>query len=285
MKNGGNGMWKYNYNYLSHGLFSWTKKDHKYIDKFKNKVGKWVYVYKDKITKGLKNAKTKVTDALNKSYQKLSSKYEQITKNNRYTTDSRNYNTKVKVIARSKEWQDIVKRQDPEYIYKNSDGNYVYDIDKYMVDKKHPILDIVDDMVNGRPISTNEITVESIIAGADDYVQAGMAYLAIANKVAREAVKYRQGSYKDTEVEKTIKKGMEFLNNTSWDDVSSTFDDAVTSYNNIKVNSQRIQKYAQTIEKFADENGLDVDKVLNGEKVQEYLEENGITESQIRKYL
>ena len=44
-------MWNYDYTYLSHGLFNkgWTKKDHKYIDKYNtlNQIEHWEYLYCD----------------------------------------------------------------------------------------------------------------------------------------------------------------------------------------------------------------------------------------------
>lgn len=44
--------------YIEHGWFSdTTKKAHKYIDKYMNKAGKWVYVYKTKAKTAMNNYK------------------------------------------------------------------------------------------------------------------------------------------------------------------------------------------------------------------------------------
>lgn len=161
---------------------------YKYIDKYKSKTGKWVYVYSKKVGKGVNNA-----------YHKTSKKYKKITEENMYDTNRSNYNEKIKKIANSKEWKDIIARNDPEYVTKDENGKTIYKIDDYLVKKKHPTLDILDDAANGRDLSLNKITLDSILAGGNDYLKTGLAYVSIVSKVLTEKFKYSQGSYNDVE--------------------------------------------------------------------------------------
>lgn len=307
-------MWQYDY-HLSHGLFGWTKKDHKYIDKFKNKVGEWVYVYNQKAKKGMNT----LNDKLRNSYKKLTS-------DNKFVSNKDTYAKKVEQIKNTKEWKSIVTRKDPEYVKKNKDGTYTYDIDKYMVDKKHPVLDVISDFANGRELDTNEITKESIVAGISDYIQKGMAYLRIISKGLEEGFKYRQGSYQDEqkEIESTIQNGIKFINEMSkvYDEDKNVLDAAVDNYteeakslvsrvksnpelnktidkysNNEQLNNllktytgstvtdYKVRRYANTISELAKRNGTTVDEILSSKRVQDYLRENNISKDQIKKYL
>lgn len=271
-------MWQYNYDYtyLSHGLFKgWTKKDHKYIDKFKNKFGNWVYVYKEKTKKAIKNAPNKITNTFAKAYNKFDNWYYNSVKDNDYAMNQWNYNKKVEKVKNTSEWQNIVKSKNPEYTKKDKNGNIYYDIDSYITKKKHPVLDIIDDMINGREPSINEITTESIIAGADDYIQAGMAYIGVRAKALETAFKYKQGSYGDeqADIESTIRNGAKIVNKIAqaYDENEEALDEILNTYSKQQIDVERAKKYAETIAKYANENDINIDEILSRENVQEYL--------------
>ena len=280
-------MWSYNSYYdssMSHGLF-------KYIDKYKSKAGNWVYVYKEKaknavnnfassISKNFSKAQNKTVNFLNKSYDKINKTYSKISKNNPYMMNKFNYNKKKELVQKTKEWQDIVKSKNPEYVKKDKDGNTVYDIDNYIMKKKHVVLDILDYVANGREITTNAITPESIIAGADDYVQAGVCYVALRAKILAEAFKYRQGSYndKEEEIEKLVSNGYKMANQ-----LVEEYDKSVN--NSDRSYEQNVVSYANTIKTLADNRGISVNDILNNQNVQQYLRDNGINENDLLKYL
>lgn len=283
-------MWDYNYSYMSHGIFSnWGKKAHKYIDKYKSKLGNWVYVYKEKAKNAVKAAPKKITSTLNKAYNKFNETYDKAFKNNVYTTNQWNYDSKVEKVKKTKEWQDIVKSKNPEYVKKDKNGNYVYDIDSYMVKKKHPVIDIIDDMINNRPLSINDVSVDTILAGADDYLQAGMAYVGVRAKALETAFKYRQGSYKDEQasIEDTIRNGAKLVNKLAeaYDENEDSIDEILNMYSQQQINAERAKKYAETIQKYAESSGVNINDILDRDNVQEYLDEHNITEEQIKKYL
>lgn len=287
---GGVIMWDYNYSYMSHSIFSnWGKKAHKYIDKYKSKVGNWVYVYKEKAKNAIKAAPKKITSTLNKAYDKFNETYDKTFKNNLYTTNQWNYESKVEKVKKTKEWQDIVKSKNPEYVKKDKNGNYVYDIDSYLVKKKHPIIDIVDDMINNRPLSINDVSIDTILAGADDYLQAGMAYVGVRAKALETAFKYRQGSYKDEQasIEDTIRNGAKLVNKLAeaYDENEDSIDEILNMYSQQQISAERAKKYAETIQKYAENSNINIDDILGRENVQEYLDEHNITEEQIKKYL
>jgi len=275
-------MWQYNYDYLCHGKF-------KYIDKYLSKAKNWVYVYADKAKKGFKQAQTKTMNTLNKAYNKTNEVYNKTFNKNLYTTNKWNYDTKIKKVEQTKEWQNIVKTKNPEYVKKNKDGTYSYNIDDYLMKKKHPVLDIIDDMINGRELSTNEITLDSLVAGADDYVQFGMAYVSLRAKIFSEGIKYRQGSYKDEEqdIYNTIEQGSKLVK-----DLAKTYEnnpqaaaDLMQQYSAMAERSQNIQKIANMVETQAATKGLTVDNVIDNEGVQDLMQQYNITESDIKKYL
>ena len=278
-------MWQYDYSYLQHGINGF-----KYIDKFLSKAGNWVYVYKDKAQKALKKAPQNVTSKLNTLKNKAEEIYTKVTKNNKYSTNSFNYDKKVSQIKNTKEWQDIVNKKDPEYTKKNKDGSYSYDIDSYIVKKKHPVLNIIDDLINGRDLSVHDISAESIIAGAEDYLQAGLAYIGVRAKVLETAFKYRQGSYQDEQmdVENTIQNGIKFLNKVSkaYEENEDSINDILDTYSKTEAaDIAKIKRYATTISNYAKNNDVDVNDILESKKIQEYLKENGISEEQIKKYI
>lgn len=157
-------------------LYHW-----KYIKREKKPNGKWRYYYdKDALKKDLK-------DKFNSIYNDP---------NNIYDMDSSNYDEKMKQLANSKEWQDIVKRRDPEYVRTTPDGKTKYLIDDYLVKKKHPTLDVIDDLGAGRKISLNKIDTKTLVAGGKDYIKSAQHLLGLAAMALTEKFKFQQGTYK-----------------------------------------------------------------------------------------
>ena len=157
----------------------------------------WKYIKKEK-----KNGKTRYY------YDKPS---------NMYDVSPSDYDSKIKQIENSQEWQDIVKRNDPEYVKTMEDGSKKYLIDDYLVKKKHPELDVIDDLGSGRKISINKMEVGSFIAGAKDYIKSAQQMIGIVAKALTEKFKLQQGTYKneiDTSkktVNDTINRGAAFV--------------------------------------------------------------------------
>lgn len=56
-------------NSLEHGIFGWTKKNHKYVSRKKGKNGKWQYFY-DKVSTAIKSVAKTVSSALSKVFDK-----------------------------------------------------------------------------------------------------------------------------------------------------------------------------------------------------------------------
>lgn len=136
--------------------------------------------------------------------------------NNKYDIHSENYDKKMAQVKETKEWQDIVARSDPEYVKKNADGTVSYLIDDYVVDKKHPLLDMVGDVAAGRDVDINEITKESTIAGLKEhafgYLRTGAMAAGIISTVLTEKFKLSQGTYDDDieRLTKTVADGADY---------------------------------------------------------------------------
>lgn len=136
---------------------------------------------------------------------------------NMYDVSSRDYDTKMKQIAKSKEWQDIVSRNDPEYVKTLEDGSKKYLIDDYLVKKKHPELDVISDLGAGRKVSLNEMNVGTFIAGAKDYIKSAQQMIGVVSTALTEKFKLQQGSYdkqinsSTKQVNDTINKGANFV--------------------------------------------------------------------------
>ena len=92
----------------------------------------------------------------------------------KYEVNKKNYKKRKYELTREKEWQDIVKRKDPEYIYTNSNGETVEDFDKYLLNKKHPIIDALTDIDAGRKVSTRKQDKDTAYAGIKDYIDMGI---------------------------------------------------------------------------------------------------------------
>jgi len=133
---------------------------------------------------------------------------------NIYDTNASNYDSKVAKVKQTQEWQDIVRRKDPEYVRTNADGTTEYLIDDYLVKKKHPELDALDDLGSGRKISLNKFDKGSTIAGLKDYVKTGQMVVAVAAKALTEKFKLQQGTYKDeiNASSNVVNEGIKFLN-------------------------------------------------------------------------
>ena len=80
---------------------------------------------------------------------------------------------------------------------KNKDGTTTYLIDDYLVKKKHPELDVIDDLGAGRKVSLNKVDKQTLIAGGKDYIKSAQQVVGIAAKVLTEKFKVSQGTYND----------------------------------------------------------------------------------------
>ena len=189
------------------GLFSENtddKKEAKAVDTVKkgeNVVGKLlsktVTATKDSVNKQIQ----KGLDAVNKIIPTIAKTINETNKNNKYIVTRSNREEKIAEIEKTKEWQDIVTRADPEYVKKDAEGNVKYLIDDYIVKKKHPELDLLDDIAHGRNLTLNEVTVESFSAAAADYVRGGAIVLGAVSQALMAKFKFSQGAYKEQEEE------------------------------------------------------------------------------------
>lgn len=210
----------------------------KYIKKVK-KNGKWRYYYdKDALAKDAK-------DKFNSIYNDP---------NNIYDVNGSNYKEKMEAIKKSKEWQDIVKREDPEYVRKNADGSKTYYLDDYLVKKKHPELDVISDIGAGRKVSLNKISAKSFIAGVKDYIKVAQNVVAIASVALTERFKLSQGTYNDdiknaknaaTNTYKTAKSNYNTAKSSAKDTYSKTTNAVNTSYSS---SSREREELANTID-------------------------------------
>ena len=167
-------------------------------------------------TDGANNIVKKGLDAINKKLPEIVNDIEDFTKNNKYIVTRSNRDEKIAEIEKSKEWQDIVKRGDPEYVKKDAEGNTTYLIDDYIVKKKHPELDLLDDIANGRNLTLNEVNAETLTAAAADYIRAGATVLGIVSKVLMTKFKFSQGAYVEQEekVTRLITDGANYVSDT-----------------------------------------------------------------------
>lgn len=198
----------FNSNYLAHfGLKKGAKRDdHKYYARVDLPNGLYRYFYDAKEYLAYMQGKAKdvyahkeeiLQDKINQGVNKLEALYNKLDKENKYMTDDWNYDRKIQEVAKTKEWQDIVKRKDPEYVYKDKEGKTVYDIDSYLTKKKHPGLDVADDVVMGRKVTVNKFEKEAAVAGVADYAKTYVALAALGTKFMLEKFKFSQGSYKE----------------------------------------------------------------------------------------
>ena len=166
----------------------------KYIKKEKKPNGKWKYYY-DEVKNFVKGT--------NNMYDNI---------------NSRTYDQKVAEISNTPEWQEIVKNQDPEYVYTDANGKKVYDIDSYMMNKKHPIVDGLVDFGMGRKITVTKQDKNTVLAGVKDYVNMGkrtvMNIMTAGVGLLTMGLKNQQGSYdkKKREIRSKIETGKKVVN-------------------------------------------------------------------------
>lgn len=192
------------------------------------------------VDKNMDNVEETVRDGVNKAFSEAGKLVDKANKaindyiytadkDNMYDMNSATRADKIKQVEKTKEWQDIVKRKDPEYVRKNKEtGETEYLIDDYILKKKHPLLDIAEDIAYGRNTDVNEITKETTAAAVKDYIKAGVHSVQLAigviGGVAIAKFKYQQGSYDEemAEIEsmvangkKHLEKSMEYSNKLS----------------------------------------------------------------------
>ena len=177
------------------------------------------------VVSGFNNATSKLDKLVSSAKEAIGKFYDD--PDNIYNVTRYSYAEKLEAVKETAEWKEIVAEGNSEYAKRDKNGNIKYDVDEYLVDKKHPILDAVGDIVAGRPITTHEITKDSFVAGLKDYattaIEVGMlALTCTANGLSRK-FKYSQGSY-DDDIEQamdTVTKGAEYINDTY--DIASTY--------------------------------------------------------------
>lgn len=204
-------------NYLAHwGLKKGAQSEkHKYVARVEigEKNGKMQYRYfytmrewlaylKDETKKKFENLNKNKEDIfaekINIGVKKLEDLYNHVDTNNKYMTDDYNYDKKIAEVKKSAEWRKIVRTKDPEYTrYDKKTGQVTYDIDSYLAKKKHPVLDVADDVVSGRNVKINKVEKEALAAGVADYAKTYVSMAAIGTKFLLEKFKFSQGSYKD----------------------------------------------------------------------------------------
>lgn len=169
---------------------------------------------------GKVNENTKKLDSIVKQGQTLIGSFLN-DEDNKYVVNSANYKRKLETVKETDEWKAIVARKDPEYVRQNKDGSTSYLIDDYLVDKKHPVLDVLGDIAAGRKVDTNEITMESSIAGLKDYatkaINTGMLSLGLVTTYMTESFKLSQGSYDDKidQLSETVERGAAYVDQLS----------------------------------------------------------------------
>lgn len=183
------------------------KKKHRYVARVELANGQYRYFYSLKEYAAYLKAKGKyiyenkerlLAEQINKGAAKVEELYNKINKENKYLTDDYNYDRKIEQVKNTQEWQDIVKRNDPEYTKINREtGEKTYDIDSYLAKKKHPVLDAADDLIMGRPVKLNKLDKEAAVAGAADYGKTYVTMAALGTKFLLEKFKFSQGSYKE----------------------------------------------------------------------------------------
>lgn len=211
----------------------------KYIKKVKLSNGKFRYYYdwdelkndtvgaiKNKVTETARDLGKKSLTAANNvadTIDGLVNKGKKVINNfidspdNIYDVTSSSYSAKIEKIKNTEEWKKIVAKQDPEYVKQNQDGSISYNINKYLIDKKHPVLDIVGDILAGRKVDTNEITPETVVSGLKDYaigtLRSGILGAKVATTVLTEKFKLQQGTYDDqiTRLSNTIDTGSKYV--------------------------------------------------------------------------
>lgn len=183
-------------------------------------------------------------------------------KNNIYDVKSINYKEKLQKIAETDEWKAIVKSGNPEYVKKNSDGTTTYLIDDYLAKKKHPIVDVLDDIASCREVSINKLNKDAITSGIKEqvisYITIGMIGFGAVAKALVGKSKLAQGSY-DDEIENmvaTVNNGAKYVNDTLG--VASK----TVTKDDIQNTIQLIQNTKDTVNSQTNNGQIDANKVM-----------------------
>ena len=261
-------------------------------EKVKNSITAMIGQQKTKVKEAVKAAPKKAADAADKVVQKSTKVANDVGKKvmknvndyyekNIYETGSHNIDAKKKEIEKTAEWQKIVKEENPEYVKKNADGSKEYLIDDYLVKKKHPTLDAIDDLGNGREISVNQIDANALAAGAKDYVDTAVQMLGLVSYGLKTKFKLSQGSYKEElkAASETIENGAKYCNDI-YEESKTTYKDLEKNTGNIPANVdvKALESIAMTaVTKAAaetiKENAKDAVKDTVNEAVSERLDE------------
>ena len=279
-------------------------------EKVKNSITAMIGQQKTKVKEAVKAAPKKAADAADKVVQKSTKVANDVGKKvvknvndyyekNIYETGSHNIDAKKKEIEKTAEWQKIVKEENPEYVKKNADGSKEYLIDDYLVkkkelgkiiehliigqivQKKHPTLDVIDDLGNGREISVNQIDADALAAGAKDYVDTAVQMIGLVSYGLKTKFKLSQGSYKEElkAASETIENGAKYCNDI-YEESKTTYKDLEKNAGNIPANVdvKALESIAMTaVTKAAaetiKENAKDAVKDTVNEAVSERLDE------------
>ena len=261
-------------------------------EKVKNSITAMIGQQKTKVKEAVKAAPKKAADAADKVVQKSTKVANDVGKKvmknvndyyekNIYETGSHNIDAKKKEIEKTAEWQKIVKEENPEYVKKNADGSKEYLIDDYLVKKKHPTLDVIDDLGNGREISVNQIDADALAAGAKDYVDTAVQMIGLVSYGLKTKFKLSQGSYKEElkAASETIENGAKYCNDI-YEESKTTYKDLEKNAGNIPANVdvKALESIAMTaVTKAAaetiKENAKDAVKDAVNEAVSERLDE------------
>ena len=261
-------------------------------EKVKNNIAAMIGQQKNNAKEAVKAAPKKAADAADKVVQKSTKVANDVGKKvmknvndyyekNIYETGSHNIDAKKKEIEKTAEWQKIVKEENPEYVKKNADGTKEYLIDDYLVKKKHPTLDVIDDLGNGREISVNQIDADALAAGAKDYVDTAVQMLGLVSYGLKTKFKLSQGSYKEElkAASETIENGAKYCNDI-YEASKTTYKDLEKNAGNIPANVdvKALESIAMTaVTKAAaetiKENAKDAVKDAVNEAVSERLDE------------
>lgn len=214
-------------------------------EKAKNSITSMIGQQKTNAKEAIKAAPKKAANAADKVVQKSTKVANDVGKKvmknvndyyekNIYETGSHNIDAKKKEIEKTAEWQKIVKEENPEYVKKNADGSKEYLIDDYLVKKKHPTLDVIDDLGNGREISVNQIDADALAAGAKDYVDTAVQMLGLISYGLKTKFKLSQGSYKEElkAASETIENGAKYCNDI--------YEESKTAYKELEKNAGNI---------------------------------------------
>ena len=214
-------------------------------EKVKNSITSMIGQQKTNAKEAIKAAPKKAANAADKVVQKSTKVANDVGKKvmknvndyyekNIYETGSHNIDAKKKEIEKTAEWQKIVKEENPEYVKKNADGSKEYLIDDYLVKKKHPTLDVIDDLGNGREISVNQIDADALAAGAKDYVDTAVQMLGLVSYGLKTKFKLSQGSYKEElkAASETIENGAKYCNDI--------YEESKTAYKELEKNAGNI---------------------------------------------